>query len=94
MKKLLIFVIAGTLSVKLVKFVVFVAKDVKPVALIDDILNDGIYSKEKQLVNMADIVVTDAVLNKGTDFKDTQSSNMLFIVVTETVLNKGTDFKE
>jgi hypothetical protein len=81
------------LSVKLVKFVVFATKDVKPEAVIDDILNDGTDSKEKQLRNILAILVTDNVLNKGTDFKDIQSSNIEVIVVTETVLNKGTDFK-
>ena len=44
--KLLIFVIDGTSSVKLVKFIVFATKFCKPEAVIDDILNDGIDSKE------------------------------------------------
>ena len=45
-KKLLIFVIDGTLSVKLVKFTVFATKLERPKGVIDDILNDGIDSKE------------------------------------------------
>jgi hypothetical protein len=45
-KKLLRFVIDGTSSVKLVKFTVFATKVCKPEEVIDDILNDGIDSKE------------------------------------------------
>ncbi len=45
-KKLLRLVIDGTSSVKLVKFRVFATKVCKPEEVIDDILNDGIDSKE------------------------------------------------
>jgi hypothetical protein len=45
-KKLLRLVIDGTSIVKLVKFTVFATKVCKPEAVIDDILNDGIDSKE------------------------------------------------
>jgi hypothetical protein len=67
---LVINVIAGTLSVKLVKLKVFAAKYAKPKEPIDDILNNGIDSKEIQYINMLVILVTDCVLNKGTDFKE------------------------
>ena len=46
LNKLLIFVIDGTSSVKLVKFTVFAIKRERPELVIDDILNDGIDSKE------------------------------------------------
>jgi hypothetical protein len=49
---LVIFVIAGTLSVKLVKFKVFAAKYAKPEEPIDGILNNGIDSKEIQYKNI------------------------------------------
>jgi hypothetical protein len=65
-----ILVIAGTLSVKLVKLKVFAAKYRKPVVVIDDILSDGIDSKEIQYENICCNSVTDCVLNKGTDFKE------------------------
>ena len=45
-KRLLILAIDGTLSVKLVKFTVFATKLERPPEVIDDILNDGIDSKE------------------------------------------------
>jgi hypothetical protein len=49
---LVIFVIAGMLSVKLVKLKVFEAKYDKPEEFIDDILNNGIDSKEIQNKNI------------------------------------------
>jgi hypothetical protein len=93
-KRELMLVIAELDSVKLVKLMVFEAKLVKFEPVTDEVLNDGIDSKEKQFENMPNIAVTEAVLNKGTDFKDTQLENMLAILVTESVLNKGTDFKD
>ena len=42
----------------------------------DEVLNKGTDSKDKQPLNMLDMVVTDKVLNKGTDFKDEQLINM------------------
>jgi len=45
-KSWVILVIAGALTVKLVKLIVFATKPDMPVPVIDDILNDGIDSKE------------------------------------------------
>jgi hypothetical protein len=75
-RRALMLVIAEVDSVKLVKLMVFAAKVIKPVLVIDEVLNDGIDSKEKQLLNMLLIVVTEAVLNKGTDFKEKQEANI------------------
>ena len=68
--KPLILVCTALEIVKLFKLKVFVAKFKNPEETTEEVLNEGIDSKEIQPENIWDMVVTEAVLNKGTDFKE------------------------